>query len=208
MGDWLMQSLFNPSSRALCLEMQRASLAISWTAFTVLQDDGIDPRYLAGLTGGGDIGRMRVEFHRDGTWNPIHAGGVQALVLPITDGGMLIDMVAFSPRSPDQWALRHGGGRMLGEDYLSGCGDWETDVREVRIYASPMEWLIAGGDGVCVLIWDDRAIAALANMGPKVRLMADSHELGDYIERKIKAVPILPDVGVQAAQIMTLEAAE
>jgi len=208
MGDWLMQSICSPSSRTLCLEMQRASLAISWTAFAVLQDEGIDPRHLAGLTGSGDIGRMRVEFCRDGSWNPVDAGGSQALILPILDAGMLVDMVAFSPRSPDQWALRRGDGRLLGADQLSGCGDWQTGVREVRVFANPMEWLIAGGDGICVLVWDDRAVRELAALGPKIRLMADSHELGEHIEQKIKAVPVLPEVGVQTAQIMTLEAAE
>ena len=205
MGDWLMQSLFDPSSRSLCLEMQRASLGLSWTAFEVLVDQGVDPRHLAAMTGGGEIGRMRVEFGRDGFWSPIDGGGVQALVLPVLDGQQLVDMVAFSPLSPDQWYLRRGDGRILGSG--GGMADWDTGMEEIRIFATPMDWMIAGGDGICVLTWDERAIRDLMALGGRVRLMADSHQLAAHIEEQMKSVPMLPDVGVQPAQMM-MEAAE
>lgn len=205
MGDWLMQGLCDRSSRDICVEMQRASMALSWTAFQALIDQGVDPRHLAFLTGSGDVGRMRVEFGRDGFWSPIDGGGVQALVLPVLDGPMLVDMVAFSPLSPDHWYLRRGDGRILGSG--SGMADWDTGIEEIRIFATPMDWMMAGGDGICVLTWDERAIRDLMFMGGRVRLMADSPALAEHIEEQMKSVPMLPDVGVQPAQMM-MEAAE
>lgn len=205
-APWSLKASVFDWDRELASEMDRSIFGLKFTAVTALRDMGMDVGQILRWQSQYALGRMRVEFGRGGFWNPIDIGGVPALVLPVMDGPMLVDIVSFSPLSPDQWYLRRGDGRILG----SGAGkpDWETGVEEIPIFATPFDWMMAGGDGVCVLVWDERAIRELAALGSKIRLMADSHILADHIEQKIKAVPVLPEVGVQTAQIMTLEAAE
>lgn len=204
-APWSLKAQMFGWDRELASEMDRASFGLKFTAVTALRDMGVALGQILEWQSLYLLGRMRVEFGRDGFWNPIDIGGVQALALPVLEGPMLVDIVAFSPLSPDIWALRRGDGRILGSG--TGMADWDTGVEEIRIFATPMEWMIAGGDGICVLTWDDRAIRDLMALGGKVRLMADSHALATHIEEQMRSVPMLPEVGVQAAQMM-MEAAE
>lgn len=204
-SPWTLKAAVFGWDREIASEMDRSTFGMKFTAITALRDMGMDVGQILRWQSLYALGRMRVEFGRDGFWSPIDIGGVQALVLPVMDGPELIDMVAFSPLSPDQWYLRRGDGRILGSG--SGMADWDTGIEEIRIFATPMEWMMAGGEGICVLTWDERAIRDLMFLGGKVRLMADSHALAQHIEEQMKSVPMLPDVGVQSAQIM-MEAAE
>ncbi|WP_159641364.1 hypothetical protein [Sphingorhabdus sp. 109] len=205
-APWSLKAAAFDWDRELAAEMDRATFGMKFTAITALRDMGMDVGQILRWQSLYALGRMRVEFGRDGFWNPIDVGGAPALILPVLDGPMLVDMVAFSPLSPDQWYLRRGDGRVLGSG--TGQADWETGVEDIPIFATPFDWMMAGGEGICILTWDERAIRDLMFLGGKVRLMADSHELREHIEQQIKAVPVLPEVGVQTAHIMTLEAAE
>lgn len=204
-APWSLKAAAFDWDRELASEMDRSILGMKFTAVTALRDMGMDVGQILRWQSHYALGRMRVEFGRDGFWSPIDIGGVPALVMPVLDGPMMVDIVAFSPLAPDQCYLRRGDGRILGSG--DGMPDWDTGIEEIRIFATPMDWMIAGGDGICVLTWDERAIRDLMFMGGHVRLMADSYQLAAHIEEQMKAVPMLPDVGVQPAQMM-MEAAE
>lgn len=211
MADWVLQSMVHPSSRALCCEMMAACNAFTFTAFDALIGMDMPSDALAHLTGQGDIGRCRVEYDGSGHYQPERSGD-PALILPVIDGGVLIDLVAFSPKNPNVWALRKGQGLILGLDYARGItADWESDAAELRVFANPMEWLYAnqGGypTGICVLDWSPESVAALRNLGPQFTLLADSPALAEFIDQEINKVRFVPQVAVMENGL-ELEAAE
>jgi hypothetical protein len=194
MSNWPALALASPSSAGLCREMERAARALSFASCLALVDLGLSRRDLAELTGGGDIGRARVEIGRGGLFQPIDAGLAPSIILPVVEGGELVDLLAFSPRAPDSWAMRRGAAWLLGADNIPQAGNWETGARTVQIFANPLEWLIGGGAGICVLAWTASAMRALGALGPDLTLIADSAALAGHIEQQIAAVQTLPRV--------------
>jgi hypothetical protein len=73
--------------------------------------------------------------------------------------GDIVDLVAFPPELPDRWALRIDVATALGA-YLS--------PRPVLVHRTPLDWLIAGADGLCLLTGD---------VHEQQRILSDCHEL-------------------------------
>lgn len=194
MSDWQTLGLISPSSRDLCNEMERAARAFSFAAAQALIDLGVPGRDLMALTGAGEIGRARAEIDSAGLYQPNGISGLPVIILPIMESGDLVDLLAFSPRAPDSWALRRGAARLLGAGNIPRDADWQSGERQVQIFANPLEWLIAGGSGICVLAWDARAVRELAALGPDLALIADSAALAAYIDQQMAAVQMLPRV--------------
>lgn len=194
MSDWLALGFVSPSCAELCNEMEQCARAFDHAALRALMELDIPGAVIAELTGEADIGRARVEISKSGHWQPIGSGGIPSVIFPILDGGILVDLVAFSPRSPDSWALRRGDGWLLGAGNIPGAGDWENGARTVQIFANPLEWLRGGASGICVLSWDARAIMSLMSLGGDLTLIADSEALAQYIDSQMRAAQIFPSV--------------
>jgi hypothetical protein len=79
--------------------------------------------------------------------------GIKAFVHPITSGGAftdIFDLVAWRPSDPTRWWTRLYSGIPLGDDQLFHAAYWEHPV---MLRATPLDWLCAGGDGVCIVDW-------------------------------------------------------
>lgn len=86
---------------------------------------------------------------------PLHA------VLPVWDGGGLIDLVAFRSGTPAAWLLRTGLGLSLGLERGWERHHWHD---EIELSLTPLDWLRNGADGLCIVDWDAPDIAMLSSL--------------------------------------------
>lgn len=96
-------------------------------------------------------------FGGDGLYVP--GDGPAMIVLPIMEGGDLVDLVAWRTTHPCRWGLRTGVGWALGADNLCAFGQWSDSV---TLHDSPLEWLRAGCEGGCVVDWNAPEVEKLA----------------------------------------------
>lgn len=89
-----------------------------------------------------------VERMADGLYQP--GEGSLHVISPVYEGGEIIDLVAWRSNAPGNWAWRTGLGWALGCYMLSPR--WDDDP--VIIHATPLDWLRAGGTGMCILDWE------------------------------------------------------
>jgi len=91
----------------------------------------------------------RVRPKRDGCFH-YDPEGRWAVVLPIEDRDREIaDIVAWLPEQPERWRYRRGGQiAVLGARNLA-VALWRGEP--VRLWSTPRDWLIAGGNGAVVL---------------------------------------------------------
>lgn len=100
----------------------------------------------------------------DGTWEPDEAG-FDALLMPVTAlGGDIIDTVAWEFGRPAVWWLRRGIATFVGEHEIFLANQRE---RQVKLVATPKEYLAHWGHAVCILNWtaDVKAILGQINRG-------------------------------------------
>ncbi|MCA1653678.1 MAG: hypothetical protein ABR588_05965 [Sphingomicrobium sp.] len=121
----------------------------------------------------------------DGLYAP-SCDGAPHLILPVFEDGELVDLVAFTSEQPLAWLLRIGVGWSLG--LLDGFErhSWEP---EVRLWASPLDWLRAGCDGLCVLDWSAPEVINLASL-PSIR--CQDHNLADRLKEALSRPYRLP----------------
>lgn len=100
----------------------------------------------------------------DGLYAP-NDDGAPHLILPVFENCELVDLVAFTSDKPLAWLLRLGLGWSLG--LLDGLErhSWQD---EVRLWASPIDWLRADCDGLCILDWTAPEVLELARL-PNIR---------------------------------------
>lgn len=138
-----------------------------WPVVRRLQDMGVPSDLIAVLSGAGDIGSARVSLSGD-LWEP--DGPDARLLVGVREQGVLVDAVAIASHEPDQWALRVGEGWCLGYDaWLTceiGC------AHALRLHGTPLAWLRAGGEGLCVLDWR-AGLPLLRGLGERVLLRCD-----------------------------------
>ena len=84
-----------------------------------------------------------------GYWD-LQADGRPAVVLPVLEGGALVDLVAWRTSAPEDWRLRTGHGLVLGRDAMLEA---EVAGGSLRVFATPLEWLRAECKGAVVLDW-------------------------------------------------------
>lgn len=97
------------------------------------------------------FGIAAVELGKAGLFSPAESGAgviVQPVVQWDTDWSIpdVVDLIAWQPAQPERWWWRVGTGHALGLDLLN-------DDLPVRIVSSPLAWLAAGGDALCILDW-------------------------------------------------------
>ena len=73
---------------------------------------------------------------------PVKLGDPMAATADVIKFGEIVDLVAWHPRRSNRWALRTGEGIVLGHAELG---------TNQKILPNPYVWVMAGGDGLCVL---------------------------------------------------------
>jgi len=151
------------------------------------------------------VGVARVLF--DGVYYQPHESGSPAVIVAVRGdrddgseiehaapidaarrGEGLVDLIAFAPNAPDRFALRAGNAIVLGfmpPQYLS--------PEPVRFHRTPLDWLRAEADGVCIL--DDRpqvaaGILAHCRGGVIVADLEHGRQLSRISERPWPVPPI------------------
>lgn len=159
-----------------------AGLPLPWGGAQRLHAAGVPWDVIGALNGAGAIGTARVSVSADGSrWEP--EGPDARLLLLAGD----TDAVALSTSNEDEWALLTGMADLLGEDQLEHAV--ATDARFLRLHATPMAWLRAGGPlgpmassseavghrglNVCVLQWNRAALGALRGLPERTTLVVD-----------------------------------
>ncbi|WP_221795275.1 hypothetical protein [Aquisediminimonas sediminicola] len=136
------------------------------------------------------FGVMACERLKDGYYQPCE--GREHVIQPIYEMGDVIDLVAWRTDNPASWALRTGLGWCLGH-YLTGP-HWDCD-QPTRFYATPLDWLRGGADGICVLDWGAPEIRELANLHA---IEADP-DIADHL-RSILSRPVrVPQISTRKA---------
>lgn len=95
----------------------------------------------------------------DGLYRP--GDGLLHLILPVWDGGELIDLVAFRSGDPADWRLRTGLGLALGLQQGWERYYWQD---EVTLSLTPLDWLRNGAEGLCIVDWDAPDIAMMSSL--------------------------------------------
>ncbi len=93
----------------------------------------------------------RIQPHSDGrTFVPTESGR-WAVTLGVDDrDGQLVDFVAYFLDNVGNWWLRRREISVLGAEAISRAEFYQTPL---NLYPTPHQWLLARGDGVCVLDW-------------------------------------------------------
>lgn len=81
------------------------------------------------------------------TFTPTYKGDL-AIVVPVLDGGRLVDFVAISRHDPDVWGCCTGAGQYVGQ-FVGPAHDRALPVT-LRVHKEPIAWL-ANGDGILPL---------------------------------------------------------
>lgn len=170
------------------LESELASAsALTQPAGEMLAALGVPRPLICRLNIDGEIGLASVSL-RGGHWEPV--GPDRRLLLAVRDGlGELIDIAALASHDRNEWALRTGDGWALGIDHWQAAcqADEEAQAKDLtardrardarlrlRVFATPFDWLAAGGAGICVLEWSAMALTNLRLLGERVTLLVDA----------------------------------
>lgn len=105
----------------------------------------------------GGVGVANISANGDGTYDRARRG-MPAVILPVRENDRIIDLVAFRTSEPARFWIRAGLAAVLGFDFSMECVDLE---RPLPVYLTPLSWLRAGGEGVCVLnsnAWEARRL--------------------------------------------------
>lgn len=164
--------------------------AIGWAAFDLASRQTPDaPLYTPGF----EVRRARVLFQRGQrfrfAWErEADDGSEPAFILPVIEGGALIDLVAWHPRSGRLATLWRRAGMLIGPDGLDEEGP-------VLVHRDPLAWLRAGRRGV-VIVHEALARPALLEADA---LLTEDVEQGVELEAMLRKVR-LPCIMVPAPE--------
>ena len=132
------------------------------------------------------LGVARIVTHSDGLFEP-HDDGELALIVPegmpeVPGWEWIEDLIAFMPDDPSRWWRRCGDADLLG---TSNITPWR--LSPLTIHETPLSWLRAGVEGICVVDWGLDPIARLGGAG---HLEAETWALTHRLERRIQEVAV------------------
>lgn len=161
-------------------EMDAGALSLQWSAIESLMVRGMPHWAIAQMTEAGAIGLARV-CESGGRWVRDDGGQMRLLLAVLSPTCELIDIAAISSVEPDQWSLLTGDGVILGWPLLIEAVDEAGRNRAMesraivglRLHGRPLDWLLSGMDGICVLDWGALALAELRGLGDGVSLVTD-----------------------------------
>lgn len=106
----------------------------------------------------------------------------------------LADLIAWRPSRPEKWWTRCAAAPILNPAAVRRA---EALREPLTLHATPAEWLQAAGEGAVILDW--RAHLRLLFCGID-RVVADSDELADAVERRLREPAVrMPLVRARAA---------
>lgn len=106
------------------------------------------------------FGVANVERLERGLYQP--GDGPLHVLTPVYEGGEVIDLIAWRSERPMDWAWRTGLGWALGADEIRR--DYWPGDPPLQLHATPLDWLRAGGLGLCVLDWEADELEGLRHV--------------------------------------------
>jgi hypothetical protein len=153
----------------LGLHLAQLAAAMPFAAVRALDAMGMPRDVLNAMVLAGDLARARVAIGKGGLFE--FDGPDAALLIAVREAGQVIDVCAVRSAQPDEWAVLRGEGWLLGHAAFLRCLlDGEG---ELRVRGNPIDWLVGGAEGICVLDWSAAALGSLRGLGPKVTLICD-----------------------------------
>lgn len=171
-------------------EMAVAIHQVTFPTVKRLADLGAPMTTVARLYGWGDLGIARVQVGHDGFWE--WEGSEPRLMLAVRESGYLVDIIALRSGDQNSWALRTGAGWLLGFDRFLRVQVEGEGV--LRLFGTPIDWLLGDRDGICVLDWTEEAVGMLRGLGPHAVLLADDRKAAERLTKALSRGG-LPQVG-------------
>lgn len=141
----------------LTAEMETACAAVKQIHLDRLRSLGVSSQTIARI---GDqqapFGISKVDHIGQAIYQP--GGERQSIVTPVYDGCDLIDLISWQTSFPARWLWRCGAAWALGIDSIAS-NNWTDDP--LQIFATPLDWLRGGADGLVILDWDAPEIRQL-----------------------------------------------
>lgn len=177
---------------ALAIEMESAAARLTIVHLTYLNAMGIAGPIIAHFTGQGRLGSVNVGFDHH-LWVPEETGPT-LMVTPLGEDGVIVDLIAFNPHEPANWAMRTGASWALGLDVLTDVNHaWTSSERHLTLHATPFDWIRDGGNGLCVVQWNDEARATLR----KVPLLkVQDQRFAQLVRLELTRPPAIPEIAV------------
>ena len=130
-------------------------------------------------------------FERRTGYPPLGVDGV-AFVQPVVVDRQLVDLIYWRASDPQTWRLRCDMAPILGEEQARRAALFGEVI---RVYTSPLEWLLHLGQGVVVLDW--RCCLSLHFTG--ARLLVSDLALADSLRRAMTSPPTPFEIRLEAA---------
>ena len=125
-------------------------------------------------------------IHANGPWFQPDPAGDPEIIMPVMEGGEVVDLVAFMPHRPGRWHIRTGACPLLGIDNM---GVWSESL---RVWRTPLDYLRASLQGVVVLSWS----AAIPLLTCTREIVAEDVEHGREIRKRLTRPIALPTISV------------
>jgi hypothetical protein len=142
----------NPSQLSdLDREMDRACASVGQRHIDAMLALGVTNDAIA------ELGRLQPPFgvgqisDIGGGFFTFFPGGQSRVIIPIMEEGEIIDLIAWQTCAPGKWLWRNGLGDYLGRDLIAKS-QWASH-HVLKLVATPLDWLRAGGNAVCILNW-------------------------------------------------------
>jgi hypothetical protein len=182
------KAIVRDKDSALSLELATAAANMRSAHYSRLSALGVD---WGDLIITGSIGLLHCRVEKD-LFEPAEEGEAH-LIVPVMEGGFVVDLVAFRPKSPDTWALRTGLGWALGHDAIEeAISPWPGADQSLLLSPTPLEWLRAG-KGACIVQWTDEATSALRLAQG---IVVGDPRMAQVLRLQLSKPPALPPIAV------------
>lgn len=180
-------------TRDLLSELFAAAAQVKQVHLDRIRALGVLPATIAGLARTQPpFGIAQAESVTPGLYQPGH--GPVHIVMPVLDGGTLVDLVAWRTARPDRWWLRTGNGWALNPDDLRDHDRWGT-VPTLR--ATPLDWLRTRASGSVVLDWSAHEIGQLRMHD---RIECDGRRVADTLRGALTRTVRMPTIAISARE--------
>lgn len=109
-------------------------------------------------------------------------GATPKIVQPVYDGGILIDIVAWRTTLPQKWLWRTGAAWALNPDAIAK-NSWRDEP--LAIDATPLDWLKADANGLCILNWSAPEIRQLLRVQSIIADAPIARQLREFLAKPL-----------------------
>jgi hypothetical protein len=178
-------------------EMVGASRSFSFLHCKRLQSLGVPWETVCELTGEGAVGVITASEGEDQTFYP-DPDGTPQLVVPVIEGGEMVDLVAFRSNNPGGLLLRNGLGTALGLERGIEPYTWQLPSEAVPLHKTPLDWLRARRAGVVIIDWLAPDLRDLCGIP---RIVCEDHALADRLRSALTRPTYLPDIQIKEMRL-------